>query len=404
LTFETPGETASLQETPVPTAPGPETTGTPQATAEPSLSTGNVTGQVVNLSGGSLPVDMEITLHAYDNMQETMTLTSQVEADGSFTFSRVEMLPGRVFIASAEFDQTIYGSDIAVVEIGTTDLNLDLPVYETTSETSSLAIDRMHIFFDYVDPDILRVVQVLILSNLGNRTVIPAAEGEPVYTFNLPAGAANLQFEEGVLGERFVETPGGFGDTLPIRPGSGEHQVVFAYDMPYQRRLDLSQPLALPVNAVVILVPEDGLRINSELLQDEGTRPVQGMTYRMFSSDRLEAGTELALTISGRPGTSTGLLQTGSTSSLVIGLVAFGLALVALGFWLYRRSRPAMPAIEEQLEDEDLVSEDIAEDPEILMDAILALDDQFQAGELPEAAYHQRRAELKGKLKELLAE
>jgi hypothetical protein len=347
---------------------------------------------------------MEITLHAYDNMQETMTLTSQVEADGSFTFPRVEMLPGRVFIVSAEFDQTIYGSDIAVVEIGTTDLNLDLPVYETTSETSSLAIDRMHIFFDYVDPDILRVVQVLILSNLGNRTVIPAAEGEPVYTFNLPDGAANLQFEEGVLGERFVETPGGFGDTLPIRPGSGEHQVVFAYDMPYQRRLDLSQPLALPVNAVVILVPEDGLRINSDLLQDEGTRPVQGMTYRMFSSDRLEAGTELALTISGRPGTSTGLLQTGSTSSLVIGLVAFGLALVALGFWLYRRSRPAMPAIEEQLEDEDLVSEDIAEDPEILMDAILALDDQFQAGELPEGAYHQRRAELKGKLKELLAE
>ena len=37
------------------------------------------------------------------------------------------------------------------------------------------------------------------------------------------------------------------------------------------------------------------------------------------------------------------------------------------------------------------------------MDAIIALDDQYQAGELPEDAYRQRRAELKERLQNLTA-
>jgi hypothetical protein len=41
----------------------------------------------------------------------------------------------------------------------------------------------------------------------------------------------------------------------------------------------------------------------------------------------------------------------------------------------------------------------IAETPEAIMDAILALDDQYQDGQLPEAAYKQRRAELKERLR-----
>lgn len=403
LTFASPGETAGLQETPSPGTPDQEDSGTPLAAAsEPEM--GTVSGTVVNLSGGDLPEDLEVTLHAYDNMQETATRTSQVQPDGSYTFSDVELPTGRVYIVSVEFDQTRYGSDIAVVESGTTDLELTVPVYETTSEIASLAIDRLHIFFEFVEPDTLRVVEVLILSNLGNRTVVPASPGDPVFTFNIPEGAVNLQFEDGALGERYVEVPGGFGDTLPIRPGSGEHQVVFAYEMPYTRTLELSQPLTLPVNAVVILVPQQGPQVNSDLLVDEGTRPVEGVNYRMYSSSRLEAGSELSLSISGRPRASGSGFQTGSTSSLVIGLGAFGLALIATGTWLFKRSRAAGSDAARDQDDLELPDDDIPDDPEILMDAILALDDQYQAGDLPEEAYRQRRAELKARLKALMAD
>jgi hypothetical protein len=41
------------------------------------------------------------------------------------------------------------------------------------------------------------------------------------------------------------------------------------------------------------------------------------------------------------------------------------------------------------------------EDEETLMDAILALDDQYHAGNLPEEAYLERRAVLKEKLRKI---
>jgi hypothetical protein len=117
----------------------------------------------------------------------------------------------------------------------------------------------------------------------------------------------------------------------------------------------------------------------------------------------MDAGSQLSLTVSGRPGGTGSLLALGSSSSLVIGIAAFGLALIVLGFFLYARNRYRY-AYEDGIEEDDPFSETrtLAGDPQALMDAILALDDQYQSGELPDAAYQQRRAELKEQLREAL--
>jgi LPXTG-motif cell wall-anchored protein len=210
----------------------------------------------------------------------------------------------------------------------------------------------------------------------------------------LPEGATNLQLEDGQLGERYVETSGGFGDTTPIRPGISQHQVVFSYDLPYKRKLQFAQSLQLPVSAVVMLIPEDGLRVKSEQLADMGVRDVQGVNYRMYSSGQLEAGSDLAMTISGRPGGGSLIPTTGSSTSLLIGLLAFGVALVGVGIWLYRRYQSGEKDQADADVSEGALEETSPSDPEELLDAILALDDQYQAGDLPEGAYRQRRAEL----------
>ena len=66
--------------------------------------------------------------------------------------------------------------------------------------------------------------------------------------------------------------------------------------------------------------------------------------------------------------------------------------------WLYLRDR--RQSGEDDEEDEDLDEE--GDDSEEVMDAIIALDDQYREGNLSEEAYQQRRAELKSKLKKLL--
>ena len=397
LTFALPAEIARSQETQLPETTGEAgSTGTPLASVT-EVENGTITGQVVNASGGEVPTDLTIDLSGFDEMKQTYTATTTIEPDGSYTFLDVEMPVGRAFITSTEYNKVAYSSDIAVVEAGKTNLELSLPIRETTTDSSVLSVDRMHILFEYREPDTLRVIELWILSNLSDRTLVAMEEGAPVVTYPLPEGATNLQFEDGILGERYVETTGGFGDTDVVRPGPGLRQLVFSFEMPYRRRLEFVQPIDLPVNAVVILGPEEGLNVTSDQLQDAGTRQMQNISYHMYTSDRLEVGTELAMTISGRPkGTSS---VAGSRTNLVIGLLAFGVALIVTGVWLFRRNRAERTGIEAAEElDEDFLPGEAAEDPETLLDAILALDDQYQAGELPEEAYRQRRAELKARL------
>jgi mono/diheme cytochrome c family protein len=389
--------------------PAVENAETPEATDEPTPTsevsgTGLVTGKLAVLSGEETPTNLVVHLRGFDNMQETINMSTTVQSDGSFSFTNVEMPLGRVFIASTEFDGVTYGSDIAMVEVETASLDLPIPVFGSTTDSTALSADRTHIFFEYLEPNILRVVEIYIISNPTDRTVVAATQGEPTIEFKLPEGAANLQFEDGVLGDRYVLTPEGFGDTAAIRPGSGQHQITFGYELPYDGKAEISQAVNLPTNAVVILIPKDGLNIKGEQLQYAGARDVQGITYEMYSGDRIEAGSELAITVSGRPGGGGISLESGSSTNLVIGLAALGIVLIGAGVWLYRRSRQDDTEEDfiDEFDEETTAFDDIPDDPEALMDAIIALDDLHQAGELPDEAYRQRRAALKERLSELI--
>jgi mono/diheme cytochrome c family protein len=385
----------------IPGSAVPETGGATPPSETPSTNPGLITGQVLNASGSDLPADLTIALHGFDEMQQTYSATTTALVDGTFRFENVDMPPGRAFIASAEYKDIAYSSDVAVVDPGTTDLQLPFAIYETTTDPAVLSVDRLHFLFEYTEPETLRVVELYIISNLGDRTLVPENEGDPTVTFRLPEGATNLQFQDGALGERYVETENGFGDTAVIRPGFGNHQVVISFDLPYKNRATLVQPIDLATNATVVLIPEDGLKVKSDQLEDAGVRDVQGTAYHMYNANRLEPGTALSISISGRPG-STGLIV-GSNSNLIIGAVAFGLVLIGAGVWLFTRSRSGK---EEQIVEvpagETIPTGTEDQDADTLLDAILALDDQFQAGELPEEAYRQRRAELKALLKEKL--
>jgi len=65
--------------------------------------------------------------------------------------------------------------------------------------------------------------------------------------------------------------------------------------------------------------------------------------------------------------------------------------------WVSRQRKANQPAAEEAEENQE------ADSTESLMDAIIALDDLYREGKLPEEAYQTRRAELKARLAKLQA-
>lgn len=403
LTFAHPEESVTLAETAAPgasPAPGGTASAIPATPlAEAPSGTGMVTGKVSSASGVELPGDLEITLHGFDNMQMAITQTTTIQPDGSFAFSGVPMPAGRVFMATVNYQNASYGSDIGTVQEGVTTLELPITVYETTTDASVLKADRLHLFFEFLDAKTVQIIELYIISNISDKTLV-AESGQPTVSFKLPPGATNLEFQDGKLGERYVQTPDGFGDTVSIGPGSGSYEVLFAYEMPYDRKLELEQVMSMPVDAVVILVPEGEIKIKSDDLQDSGSRDVQGTPYHTYSGSRLAAGDTLQLTLTGRPSSGSPGLAASSKTNLLVGLSVFGVALIVAGAWLYHRTRLSR-ALEE---DENLLPTDSAasDSPEYLMDAIIALDDLYRSGQLPEEAYQMRRAELKAKLKELL--
>ena len=158
----------------------------------------------------------------------------------------------------------------------------------------------------------------------------------------------------------------------------------------------------MPANAVVLLVPEDGIKIKGDNIEDGGIRDVDGVPFHMYNGSSLAAGDELRLTISGRASGDSLVSGLESNTGLLIGIGALGLVLIAAGVWLYYRSR-TQTGEREGVDEADPSGEPSPdEDADTLMDAILALDDLYKEGQLPEEAYHQRRAELKERLKIIL--
>lgn len=360
------------------------------------LGNGSISGEVVNGTSGTIPTGLEVQLHGFDHTSIVVTGTVSLREDGTYLFEGVDMLEGRIFLTSVDFEDVTYTSEAVAVENNQTELDLPIQVYDPTTDQSVLKIDRLHYFFELVDDQTVRVVELFIISNPSGKTLIAEDSSKPVLEFQVPPGALNLQIQDGELGNRFIRTDRGFADTIPIRPGSGAYQLLFSYELPFERSLEFSKSLKQPVNSVVILVPEDGISVKGETIQDGGIRDVQGAAYRLYNGSGTIPGEDLRMTIV----RSNSLLSSAKNTNLLLGLTVLGAVLLVSGIWLFRKNRDIVT----QTTTTAPVGNPTAryESRESVMDAILALDDLFQEGKLPEEAYLKRRAELKDRLKDLL--
>lgn len=403
---------SSAEPYPAPQAyPYPIDTKTPQLNATPEITPtatfiGSVSVQLANGSGGDTPSDVPVTLYGFDNMQNTFSETLTTGVDGVYTFSDVIMPEGRAFLAGVDYASATYGSDIAIVDPATPNLNLQVTVYEPTTDVSVLTTDNAHLILDFSTPNTVTVVEVFAISNPSNQAVVAPTKGGTVVTFPLPEGYTNLQFEEGALGVRYMPISQGFADTQSVSPGSGQYRVIFYFQMPFDHKLTFVQPMALSTSAVVVMLPDNGVKVESSMLEDGGTRDYQNTTYRMYNGSSLLAGSSLEFSLTGSPKQPvTSIFSSVNMQYLAIGLGAFGVALVLGGLWLFfnNRKKAALQVAPAALDiPSPIIGQDASpEDEETLIDAIIALDDQYHAGNLPKEAYLERRAMLKEQLRNL---
>jgi hypothetical protein len=325
--------------------------------------------------------------------KEVLTETTETNTSGAFLFENVELPEGRIFLVEASYQGIPFQSEPVASKVGMSQLNFpDITVYDNTTDSSGLVVEQLHLSFDMAAEGSVQVFELLTVKNPTNKAYVFATDGTSLPFMPLPEGATNVGLQISQDSAPILPTDKG---EFAIPPSDEFYSLIAFFNMPYDRSLELNQPLALPVSSALVIVPE-GIKVDSDQLTDAGVQQTQqGFNVQTYSASSLSAGTPLEMTLSGKVKSAA---SAGNRQTLLFGAGAAGVLLILAGVWMFLRER-GKPE-EDEFEGGD-GAEDEFETADEIMDAIIALDDLHRARNIPDEAYQQRRKELKERLKEL---
>jgi mono/diheme cytochrome c family protein len=370
-----------------------EVESTPEATeqvevTEEAIEEFNVTGQIDNQSGKDLPSDFQITIRGFQHgadpnagTQEFFNAVKSLNADGSYGFES-ELAEGQIYIVQFSLDGLNYQSPIAVVPADANELIIPtLIIYETTDDFSALQINSLEIFFDLAGEDTAQIFSVYSFTNSSDKTILINLENERVPFISFPNNATGLGYEATQDSAIFIPSDNGFA----IPPSETPYGLIAFASITRTREIEFSLPALLDINEATLLLPE-GVIAEGISLRDEGIQSFQNTNFHIYTAGKTTKGSNLEFTLSGRPKGTTKNANLLENQNVVLGIGAFGFALIFAGVWMYLRDKNKIAT-----EDED-------EDSESVLDAIIALDDLHKDGKISDEAFQKRRNELKSKL------
>ncbi|MCA9873913.1 MAG: c-type cytochrome, partial [Anaerolineales bacterium] len=369
----------------------------------------SISGVVTNATSGETVTEGDVVLRAFDaTFQPMMSMTNTIGTDGSYSFDLTDVQPDWVFLVSTDYNNIGFSSDAARLERANPELTLPVTVFNTTTDPNVVTIDQMHILLNFAN-DQLQVDEFYVFSN-GATSVFVGESGDPeagTLQISLPEGAENVSFQRAlgsmdqtIPANEMIQTADGWADTFPLNPGPSGLNLIVSYDLPYDGGATLSRPIHYQVTNANVIMQDAGVSAAGEGFEDLGVQNMGGNNFATYNRDNIAPGTTLDLTLDGRPQVTTAsgsTVQAGNNNmDLIIGgislLVVAGLAVFTVRTW---RSRS------EYEDDEEADEDDVDEEREQLLQAIVDLDESFEQGQIKESDYAARRAELKAALAEI---
>lgn len=379
-----------------------------------------LTGTVINGTTSEPVTEGEVRLRAFTvQLDEMYSETTTINEDGSFEF-QVENVPSDwVFLADVAYGDLTFNSNAVQVSNIQPEAQMPLFVYNSTSDPSVVAVDRLHMILSFAENRLL-VSELYVFSNVDSAVFVGESGdfNEGTIEVGLPAGAENVGFQRGfgtsldsfIPATEFIQTGTGWADTVPLRPGSGSLNLLVSYDLPYDDSLMLAHPLPYPVSSASAIMADAGVTISDGSWVSQGAQTTSSGSFLSYVNTELVGADALSLTLDGRPSQITDaqgnvLPARNQTNELIVGGVALA-AMLAVGFFLVQRWRMSPVA---QTDSVAIPSGPVAASPRpvsrpqsdnktALLQAIADLDDAFEAGELAEDEYQQQRRELKTQL------
>lgn len=253
-------------------------------------------------SDGGAVEGMDVKLEAFVDFQRVAFFTSTVGADGQFHFEQLATDPSIVYMASVTSDGISYSSPILSLSPQTSTLTTTVSIFGQTDDPSGIMIDRAHWILDS-QPGALIVGEIFEFSNSLDRTftgtLVDGIDQPVTIALPVPPDAQEINFENGALGERFLQKGNLIYDTTPIVPGKSGHQIILRYAIPTTGKLDLSLEYLYPVGDLTILLSElPGIQAQVPDLNSMGSQSLQGDNYLLWQGQALMPG-KIPVSLSG---------------------------------------------------------------------------------------------------------
>jgi hypothetical protein len=362
----------------------------------------SITVKVVNgTAGGGSTDGLDVTLTTYQDGTPSAEQGNVTDAQGNFQFSGLSTNASDSYDVKVTYKGVLYTSSLIQLTATNATQTVNLSVYETTTSDAAVQVSSGHMIIVPMAPGLLNIMEIWSFNNTGDRTYIGAAANvtQPTAQFTLPSGATNFNGNTGVS---LNDTTGIVTDTLPIIPGASS--VAFTYDWAYQgNNAAITLKTDYPTPTFSVLAPQIGIAAKSTTLTQGTPQDFQGTTYLYLTGRNLKSGqnVDIALTISPAAfstttsGSSNGLLSSIPWVWVLVAVLALGIVALIAYPRLKRQGVPVRPGRTE------VTGSDPEEDA--LLEKLARLDDKFDAGELPEQEYRERRARTKERLVYLLS-
>ncbi|NQW24340.1 MAG: hypothetical protein HQ475_12960 [SAR202 cluster bacterium] len=360
--------------------------------------TTDVHGKVVNgTEGAELPGDLSV-LMLITGADGRLAGTGQadLDADGQFVFKNVEVLDEGSYAISVDHLGVFYGTSLAADNLAD---DLVVTVYETTKDASIIRVEQQVMVIAGVDKDKQQVsaIEFVRIFNPSDRTLLPDLTNFDQISFlrfALPPGANDLTVQSDLPGGDISSIGTGFALTSPVIPGA--HSIDFSYIFPYDvETVSYRQSLVQGADVFQVLVPEKIPGMAILALTNVDPVNIQGTSYRAYEGRNFPPGQGLQLEITGLPLPGVWARFSNSVTSGAFWQIAIpsalGITLAVILLWgLIRGYRPDSANDDQPMPSKGLNPAERA----AVVQAVAALDQQFQDGGLPETEYGSQRQEL----------
>ncbi len=375
--------------------------------------TGDVEIVVKNGTTGEVLANHPVRLLIFQQEQFVDAREGQTDEQGRAQFTGLPTNPTWAYVAETSYQELPYHSEAGKFSPDTNMIELTVSVYDAGATLDAISIDRAHWLIDISSPGFVDVGEVYVFANSADRVYAGASnEGGPtprVLEIPLPEDAVGINVEGENFGDRFLLEGTTVIDTQPLPPGT--MQLFIRYSLPViDDKVTISHPLPYYTRMLNLLAPDIGIRVEAPDWQEDDPIPTQGGDFLNYTIFDLPAGAIPKAVISGiTEDLTTANVQQGPQQVIdrgaapgisgipylpwFMGVLGFILLSVSafIGWRKHLQALAAAPALRE-------------EKKKALVAQIAALDDAYEAGELPRDQYDSQRNLLKLQLITLLRE